>query len=69
MELPSFGVSGINESADMSIGVTVIKNNMINNDLGPATARWLSNCSSKTTDIHIGAIEETHKFRREDHSS
>ncbi|XPO89436.1 polymerase PB1, partial [Influenza A virus] len=39
MELPSFGVSGINESADMSIGVTVIKNNMINNDLGPATAQ------------------------------
>lgn len=39
MELPSFGVSGVNESADMSIGVTVIKNNMINNDLGPATAQ------------------------------
>ncbi|AFC35416.1 polymerase PB1 [Influenza A virus (A/little yellow-shouldered bat/Guatemala/164/2009(H17N10))] len=39
MELPSFGVAGNNESADMSIGTTVIKTNMINNDLGPATAQ------------------------------
>nr|QOE76809.1 polymerase basic 1 [Salamander influenza-like virus] len=39
MELPSFGTSGVNESADMSIGMTIIKNNMINNGMGPATAQ------------------------------
>lgn len=39
MELPSFGVAGVNESADMAIGMTIIKNNMINNGMGPATAQ------------------------------
>nr|QOE76825.1 polymerase basic 1 [Chum salmon influenza-like virus] len=39
MELPSFGVAGINETADMAIGMTIIKNNMINNGMGPATAQ------------------------------
>ncbi|WXB50944.1 polymerase PB1 [Influenza B virus] len=37
--LPSFGVAGVNESADMAIGMTIIKNNMINNGMGPATAQ------------------------------
>nr|QOE76801.1 polymerase basic 1 [Siamese algae-eater influenza-like virus] len=39
MDLPSFGVAGVNESADMAIGMTIIKNNMINNGMGPATAQ------------------------------
>nr|AVM87621.1 PB1 [Wuhan spiny eel influenza virus] len=39
MELPSYGVAGVNESADMAIGMTIIKNGMINNGMGAATAQ------------------------------
>ncbi|AKJ82635.1 polymerase PB1 [Influenza A virus (A/swine/Italy/55925/2011(H3N2))] len=79
MELPSFGVSGVNESADMSIGVTVIKNNMINNDLGPATAqmalqlfikdyRYTYRCHRGDTQIQTKRSFELKKLWEQTHS-
>ncbi|WXB50909.1 polymerase PB1 [Influenza B virus] len=52
-------VAGVNESADMAIGMTIIKNNMINNGMGPATAQT-------AIQLFIADYRHTYKCHRGD---